>query len=159
MQRKTTIILFATVVFAGSSTLLYAAGHGGELLDRRPSFDELDKNADKMISKEEISAHARGRFQAGDTNNDGLLSSDELTAMHLAHVVRVAQARQAKMLAKLDTDQDGSLSFEEIQACRKGPNPKRLFEHFDADKNGMISQDEFTLAQDRGQKGKRKDRR
>lgn len=159
MQRKTTIILFATVVFAGSSTLLYAAGHGGERLDRRLSFDELDKNADKMISKEEISALARGRFQADDTNNDGLLSSDELTAMHLAHVVRVAQTRQAKILAKLDTDKDGFLSFEEIQAGRKGPNPERLFEHFDADKNGMISQDEFTLAQDRGHKVKRKDRR
>lgn len=158
MQRKTTIILFATVVFAGSSTLLYAAGHGGELLDRRPSFDELDKNADKMISKEEISAHARGRFQAGDTNNDGLLSSDELTAMHLAHVVRVAQARQARILAKLDTDKDGSLSFEEIQAGRKGPNPERMFEHLDEDKDGMISEEEFTSAQDHWHKGKKKNK-
>ena len=154
MQRKTTIILFATVVFAGSSTLLYAAGHGGERLDRRPSFDELDKNADKMISKEEISAHARGRFQA----NDGLLSSDELTAMHLAHVVRVAQARQARILAKLDTDKDGSLSFEEIQAGRKGPNPERMFEHLDEDKDGMISEEEFTSAQDHGHKGKKKNK-
>jgi len=158
MQRKTTIITLTTLVFAGSATLLYAAGHGGDRSDHRPSFEELDANADKMISKEEIAGHARVRFDASDTNNDGLLSAEEITAMHMAQASEMAQSRQAKMIEKLDTDNDGALSFEEMQASRRGPNPDRMFEHLDEDDDGMISEDEFASAKDRGHKGKRKNK-
>ena len=158
MRRKTKIITLTTLVFAGSATLLYAAGHGSDRSDHRPSFEELDANADKMISKEEIASHARGRFDASDTNNDGLLSAEELKARHSAQAAKMAQARHAKMLAKLDADNDGLLSFEEMQAGRRGPSPERRFEHLDEDKDGMISEEEFTSAKDHGHKRKKKNK-
>lgn len=159
MQRKTTIITLTTLVFAGSATLLYAAGQGDDRSDHRPSFEELDANGDKVISKEEIAGHARGRFNASDTNKDGRLSAEEIIAMHLAQATEMARSRQAKMIEKLDKDNDGLLSFEEMQARRKGPNPDRMLAHLDKDDNGMISEEEFASAKNRGHKGKVKNKK
>ena len=59
------------------------------------------------------------------------------------------------MLERMDTDKDGKLSMDEMQAMKdKGPRGKmmdRMFDRADADDDGAISQDEFDTAQARMQ--------
>ena len=158
MQRKTPILTLTVFILAGSTTLVMAAGHGGDRADHRPSFEELDVNGDQMISPQEMADHAQSQFNKADTNKDGLLSEEEITAMHMARAAKIAKSRHAKMVKKLDKDGDGLLSFVEMQAARKAPNIDRMFKHLDKDSDGMISAEEFASAKERGHKGRRKNK-
>ncbi len=109
------------------------------------AMQHLDKNGDGLISREETIAKPRlvQHFDELDTNKDGSLSKDELKAGHR----KVRQARFAKidqnndghislpeaessapMLAKhfttIDTNGDGFLTPEELQAAHRNHHPK-----------------------------------
>ena len=64
-----------------------------------------------------------------------------------------ANERVSKMFERLDANQDGFLSDEELPKPRKA---SKMFERIDADGNGSISEQEYADAKDRmGRKHKR----
>lgn len=73
------------------------------------------------------------RFEAGDSDGDGVLSAEEYAALPEAN----RRQGQQRLFAGLDDDQDGMLTPEEF------PNPARRLEGLDADGDGQISRDEF----------------
>lgn len=81
-------------------------------------FDAIDANKDGLVTHEEMQAarharhaggHGRGEgWKKWDANGDGKLSRDEV-----ANAPRLAQEFDA-----IDTNQDGFISVEELQAAR-----------------------------------------
>ena len=115
-----------------------AASHA----DARPpqiNFETLDINSDGQITQSEFAEHRAARFASVDTNGDGLLSRAELQAQGEAR----AQKRATRMLERLDSNDDGQLSQEEMAQARRGGGPERLFKRVDADGDGVITQAEF----------------
>lgn len=115
--------------------------------DRRSeAFAEIDTNGDGSVSAEEFAAGAN-RFARADANGDGLLTVEELAASGQER----AAERAARMIERLDQNDDGALSEDEIESRR---DPSRMFERLDANDDGMVSAEEFAEARmgDRGGK-------
>ncbi|SNR64717.1 EF-hand domain-containing protein [Puniceibacterium sediminis] len=127
-------------------------GKGDRGEGRGMIFGELDTNGDGELTMEEMTTRGSERFAAADTNSDGQLSVDEMNAMAQA---RVAE-RTAQMIERMDKNDDGTLSREEIQGRR---DPAKMFERVDRNDDGVVSEEEFAQFNKkmRGDHGKRGD--
>ena len=86
----------------------------------------------------ETEAHRQAEFTAADTNGDGALSAEELTAHQAARMQEMMAQRAQMMLDTMDNDGNGSLSIEEM-----GQGPvQRHFARIDADNDGAITKAE-----------------
>ena len=102
-----------------------------------------------------------------DTNGDGGLSIEEMTAKAEQEVSDRATRRAESRMADADTNGDGLLQAAEIAAQmedrggRRGPSAERMFERVDADENGSVSAEEYEEARahmaERGDRGRRGD--
>lgn len=128
-------IIGAAVSITGTTVLAERAGADDH---KRPSFSDLDANADGQITLEEMQARGAARMAEIDTDSDGFFSEDEAVAAATAR----AKERHARMVERLDADKDGKLSLEEMKP--KGDRGAKMFERADADKSGGISEAEFT---------------
>ncbi|MGB0901888.1 EF-hand domain-containing protein [Halocynthiibacter sp.] len=127
------------------------AGHHGD----RPKieFSQVDANGDGQITEEEFTtfraAKREERFNTGDTNNDGLLSEDEIKEMG----GRRAARRASRMIDRFDANDDGMLSMDEMPSGEgrgKHDDEARegFMDRFDEDENGTISEAEFEAAKE-----------
>lgn len=93
--------------------------------------------ADGPLSREELQARLEADFSAIDTDADGGISQDEMTAHRKA--VREARRaeRQARRFARQDANGDGVIGPDEFQ-------PRRMarFARMDIDDDGIISEEE-----------------
>jgi Ca2+-binding EF-hand superfamily protein len=137
-------------MIAGTAAL--AKQHGGM---ERPSFEQLDTNADGQITQEEMQARGEARFAMADTDSDGKLSAEEMMASR----AKAGEDCVKRMIEKRDTDGDGFLSLEEMRpnGDKQKKGKGRGFERMDADKDGAISKEEFDTAM--AKHGKRKGKR
>ncbi len=149
MKNSALTLCLSVAIMAGLATESIAAG--GKHAGPGPSFEEMDANADGLISSDELQAHREARFTQTDANGDGALSRAELEA----RMDSKSSERRAKFLDRMferrDTDADGQLSLEEMTSGRTA----KMFERADADGDGLISKAEFEAAREAGHKGKR----
>ncbi len=125
----------------------------------RPDFAALDADGNGSLTLEEMQAAGDVRFAGLDTDGNGVLSEAEL----LATANERAAERVARMLERLDTNEDGGVSQAEMDVVRRGGGEisERAFERIDADEDGAVSAEEFADAGerrgrgDRGGKGRR----
>ncbi|WP_157946944.1 EF-hand domain-containing protein [Thalassobius sp. I31.1] len=144
-----------------------AAGPHG---DREPvAFSDIDANGDGEITAEEFvtfrTAKRTARFEETDTNNDGLLSEEEIKEAG----GRRAARRASRMMDRFDANDDGLLSMDEMpthggRGDRGGNGDAResFMERFDEDNNGSINEAEFEAAKEhmqerRGRHGRHHD--
>lgn len=134
--------LSRTMVIAGGLVLsgmivasLAIAGNFGHHSKRGHLFSavSLDADGDGSLTKDEILAHNRIRFDKLDNNGDGAISPDEFSA------------RLVAMFGRMDTNKDGVLAGDEL--------PRRMGRHghhHDAHRHGYghgtkpVVQDEST---------------
>ena len=119
----------------------------------RGDFATLDTNGDGQLTLEELQAQRATRFDTADTDGDGALSLAELEAVQSER----AAAHAARILARLDADDSGALTLDEMGGNRPD-RTGRIFERLDADADGVISIDEFEAMKDRGGPGHRRGR-
>ena len=86
-----------------------------------------------------LEAHRKAEFDAADTNKDGALSAEELSARALARFQEKLAERTQGMLDNMDNDGSGSLSPDEMG---EGPG-MRNFAKIDADNDGAITTEEI----------------
>lgn len=144
--RKTTSALAITALAAVLGTValaqqgpMDAPGPMGPMM--LTQFDAMDADKDGKVTQAEMDAFRAARFAEADADKDGLLNSDEMAAMHLKQM----QARMPQMMARMDANNDGKLSPEEMPGAQRGP---RMFDMLDADNDGAVTKDEMQAAQD-----------
>ena len=101
-------------------------------------FEEFDINKDGKVSKEEIRERREIAVQSMDLNGDEKLSADELMQQH----TKLAEVSVKRMIKKLDSNGDGSLSFVELKKSQRVEKLSRMFDRLDKDDDGYISRDE-----------------
>lgn len=120
-------------------------GRGAQLIEM---FDTLDADKSGTLSLAELEAGRKAEFAAADTNSDGNLSADELSARALARFQERLAERTQAMLDNMDNDGNGSLSEAELGT---GPG-ERHFARIDTDNDGAISKAEAEAAMKHGRK-------
>lgn len=159
---KRQVILAGLIAAVAGTSLVapaFAKGkdHGGERRGGNHqvfNFDELDANADGFVTQDEIDANRAAKFAESDTDGNGELSIEELTAMQEARKAEREEKREErktdrieKMIERADTDKDGSLSADEVGP--KGDRATKMFERLDTDGDGKISKEEFEAAKEK----------
>jgi len=128
-------------------------------------FNEMDKNKDGCLSREEISnfhkaqgfdcAYTQNFIQHCDVNKDGKISLDEYKKK-IATIPKaeLESAAFKKRFDKLDLDKNGYVELKELKAAMQGCADGRAkgltdadleawIKAHDANKDGKISYDEF----------------
>ena len=111
-------------------------GHRG----MAPAFADLDADGDGQLSEEEFSSAGAVWLAERDTDGDGLLSQEELTAAMVERMTEIANRGSARMIERLDENDDGMIGADEIGQRH---DPAELFSRLDDDGDGSISEDEF----------------
>lgn len=153
---KKTILTTTAFIIAASVSMASAAGKDGRMFD----FSTIDADGNGEITQAEITVFQTAQFAEADTDNNGLLSKEEIQAQLAARSDNAREGRSERridrMISHLDTDEDGSLSFQERQS---GDRSSRIFERLDKDDSGTISAEEAEKAADRRGRGKGKHRK
>ncbi len=106
----------------------------------------VDTDKDGKISKDEMTAYRTSSVAAVDTNADGKLSVDEIAAMHLKAMEAASKAMAERMVAAMDSDGDGLLTAAELIAR---PIPAGIFDRIDTNADGFLDQAEIDAAKAR----------
>jgi len=133
-MKRTTFITVIAAAAIGVTTLSAMAR------ERGPDFATLDADGNGEVSLSEMQARGDARFEAADTDGDGFLTASELEAADQQR----AGDRAARMMERLDADDDGKLARDEMKGPRR--DPARMFDRLDADSSGGISAEEFEEA-------------
>jgi len=109
-------------------------------------FERLDADQDGRITQEEFSNRRATQFAATDTDADGFLTAEEMLDQWRArNSEEAATARITRMIERLDENDDGRLSAEEMPQPRR--DGSRFFNRIDADGDGAITLAEAEAAQ------------
>lgn len=150
------------------SSALTSDSKDGITVSLSKAFTDLDSNDDDGLDADELAAmtpppppmqmdsgsaadEAQDLLSALDTDGDGNVSSDELTA---ALSSSDSSADSSQVFDALDTNQDGTVSLDELtaslQAQQPPPPPAQdssdLFSSLDSDGDGSITADELSAA-------------
>ena len=136
-------------------------GHHGPRGEHQ-RFEMMDTDGDGNITTAEIDAHQASVFAEIDADSDGKLTAAEMTEFHEMKRQMAEKERQAKgqkrMMAKLDTNKDGTITEDEFSI-----RPRDMLERLDTDKDGVITRAERDAAKEmmkehRGKRGEHRER-
>ena len=99
-----------------------------------PMMERFDADKDGKITAQEWEAGHAGRFAEMDADGDGDLTAAEMEAYHEK---RRAERRE-RMRQRLDTNQDGKVTADEMAA-----RYKQMFSRLDENGDEVISPDEM----------------
>ena len=102
-----------------------------------PTFENLDINNDGKLSKKEIEKQRDFMVESMDLNGDKMVSTQEL----IKRRAKRADFFAKRMIKKLDSDGDGSLSFTELKKSQQW-KLERMFNRLDKNNDGFISKEE-----------------
>ena len=106
--------------------------------------------APKPTTRAQFLSTVQQRFNAVDTNHDGQLDTNEISAMQQRELQQARGVEQQKLDAeftKLDTNKDGQLSKAEFMAAAPAlqarATPQQMIGQVDSNKDGKVSLQEF----------------
>jgi Ca2+-binding EF-hand superfamily protein len=132
-------VALSTGLAAAGPLVAQDSGQGGDASEQRENraekmFARFDTDQDGRITLEEFEASRKDRFANADQNSDGSISRDELIAAIVARASDRAETVAERMFSRLDADDDGLISADEIPADRAAT----LFARLDANGDGSI---------------------
>ena len=102
-------------------------------------FDRADTDKNGSLSQAEVLASAEKVFERRDSNKDGAIdTADARPHKSKGHHGKGGEERAERMLKRLDADNDGKVSQDEMLA-----RASETFERFDANKNGEVTKAEI----------------
>ncbi len=141
MTRKT-LLMLAVLTALSAGTAFAATAPASD--SQHPPRAKLDTNGDGAIDRSEAAQHRRlaGKFDELDKNKDGKLAKEEMPRRHSRSFGKNGHGSHGMMM-KLDTDKDGRISRAE-SAAGEG----KLASHFDkmdVNKDGYIDRADHEL--------------
>ncbi|HSQ99085.1 MAG TPA: EF-hand domain-containing protein [Sphingomicrobium sp.] len=154
MMKFVLIGIAAAAVVGGSAAFAQAAQPTAGIAAHRP-------HTPRAITRADVEARVRKVFARLDTNHDGFITRDELSAIDAQREQRIEQRAEhfdpAKAFARLDLNHDGKITVAEAEAARaqhvesKAGEPVKaqataiggLFARADTNKDGVITRAEF----------------
>lgn len=129
-------IAMAFLAVAASAATASAADRNMDGKDRTAArFERADADSSGDVSFEEFSAALERRIGTADADGDGKMTVAEIAAqIEKSRVERMAR----RMIARFDTDGDGMLSMAEIEARQK-----KMFAWLDRNDDGTLQKDEM----------------
>lgn len=147
---KSTVLIAA--IAAGLTLVALDAsadGRGGPR--EKPAFATLDADGNGTITLEELENAGASHFAGMDTDGNGGLSAEELAAAQAAQMAD----RAARMIERMDENEDGELQADEMKSHGRGDNVEHMFDHMDENEDGAISQEEYdAVGEGHGRRGK-----
>ena len=145
-MKRTYMMTGAALAFVAATTGFAVAQSGQMGQGHGPAFDfeELDSNGDAKITAEEMQSRAEARFGEADTDGDGKLSADEMAERMRARMAERMARRATRMIERMDGDDDGMVSLEEMRSGRMG----QMMQRADQDGDGALSEAEFDAMHD-----------
>ncbi|ESQ79623.1 EF-hand domain-containing protein [Asticcacaulis sp. YBE204] len=153
-------LILALALSAIVAAPAFAASHSSAVF-----IEEQDLNGDGKVSTEEFKTGRKVEFVKADFNEDGALSEveyvGEFEGRLMVRLSQIAdpekrleenqrQMRQARVrFGVLDTDKNGSISFEEYLA-----SGLRMIGMHDRDKDGFVTDKDVALAEKAAKEGK-----
>ena len=128
-------LLLKSALIASAATLLMGAG------------PKADLNKDGQVTKAEFMESAQTHFTSVDADADGFLTKEE----RKSHRAAKADEMKNKMFDKLDTDGDGAVSRDEMNAvgekmrARRDARKEKVMERYDTNLDGELSDAERTV--------------
>jgi Ca2+-binding EF-hand superfamily protein len=98
----------------------------------------VDTDKDGKISKAEFDAESATLFQRLDKNSDGKIASDEVPTHHWGGK---DGGKGGGMLGRMDTDKDGKITKAEFTVAED-----KMFQKLDTNGDGVITADEMQAA-------------
>lgn len=110
-------------------------GMRGGFMDRQAMFDRADADDSGDVTYEEFAAVFGNRFTSADADGNG-----ELTVGEVADGIQriMAERMAARVIERLDTNDDGKLTVAEIESQQK-----KLFALADRDDDGKVTIEEM----------------
>jgi Ca2+-binding EF-hand superfamily protein len=103
-------------------------------------FEKLDANRDEGLSRDEVRDHwMEKKFDRADADGNGTVTRQELLEFKGGWRHKKAKIKSAKILEKLDADQDGRVSRPEAG----GHWMAHKFERVDVDSDGFLTYEEI----------------
>lgn len=144
-MKKMTVKLLTGVTLAGAlvtgSVVAMAAGHGDGQGHGKwghgERFEMTDTDKDGALSQEELSARGDVMFAKMDTNGDGVVTSEEAVKAAEARQAERAAKRAEKRFSRLDADGDGKVTKAEFDAIGE-----KRFAKMDENGDGKIEKGE-----------------
>jgi len=113
-------------------------------------FKNIDKNANKIISQEELSSYLNQRRKNRRLKLLSKIDSDDNNSISLDEYIKFKQEKAKRRFKYIDANNDGKIEKSELLNHRRwyqtGRFAKRLFNKLDLDNNGKISQNESIQA-------------
>lgn len=141
-MRKTTKYGFAFAAIAAALSSSAMAADGNQRRgDHENRLQRADADNSGDVTFEEFAAAMNGRFGNADADGDGKMTVGEIAT----EIQRMRAERMAKRLVeRFDTDGDGVLTKAEVEARQK-----KMFALMDRNDDGKISGDEMKKRGDR----------
>lgn len=145
----TSLFAVAAMVGATLSTTVEAQSRGPGMGAMAGGFDfaAADADSDGKVTAEELQSWRAARAAALDADGDGRISADELVAAQMRAAEARATARAERMIARFDTDGDGLITAAELLAG--GDRLAAMFDRIDRDEDGALTEEDLQKMQHR----------
>ncbi len=152
-KKLTLVALAGTVLATGAAGYAVANDHGDGMRDRERGaasfragerFARADIDGDRMISLEEFQTQVGERFTTLDADGDGEVTPAEMVAERQ----RRSEERAAARISRIDADENGSVSLEEMLDASE-----ERFARMDRDDDGSLEPRELRRAFRGGDRG------
>ncbi|MDB6092621.1 MAG: Calcium-binding EF-hand-containing protein [Verrucomicrobia bacterium] len=128
--------LIAACAFA----LLAVPAFANDMESAEAKFKAMDTDGDGKISRAEHAVGAKMMFAKMDANNDGIVTADEMNAMHAAKGDHMKSEKSAaEKIHMIDANGDGQITADEHAA-----GSEAMFAKMDTDGDGYLSLSEMT---------------
>lgn len=134
-MRKTTKYAFAFAAIAATLGSAAIAADGNQRRDHQGRLERADADKSGDVTFEEFAAAMNGRFANADADGDGKMTVGEIAG----EIERMRAERMARrLIERFDSDGDGALTKAEVEARQR-----KMFALMDRNDDGKISADEM----------------
>lgn len=122
MKNKMLLLASAAVLMSFPAFAEDMSGKGDDKgMHKGFKFEAMDTNGDGLVSKDEFMAEHMKRFEAMDSNHDGGVSKDEIEAYRQAKHEKMKEMKEMKEMDGMNATAEGAKEGGEAKPAEEAP--------------------------------------